>query len=97
MRDEPDCPPLVLITGGGEDQAAFLLAWECRESAPSDWSAWVAWIRETGGRQVRHVTTVRAERLRPLEPPEAYRDVPRRVRGLDGVVRQWSPGAGEPG
>jgi hypothetical protein len=87
MRDEPDCPPIVLITGGAEDQAAFLLAWEVRETAPSEWSAWVTWIRETGGRQVRHVTTVRAARLRPLESPEAYAAVPRRVRGLDGVVR----------
>jgi hypothetical protein len=93
MRDEPDCPPIVLITGGAEDQAAFLLAWEVRESAPSEWSAWVAWIRETGGRQVRHVTTVRAARLRPLEPPENYRSVPRHVRCMDGVVRPWSPPA----
>jgi len=84
----------VLITGGGEDRPAFLLAWEVRESAPSDWSAWVAWVRESGGRQARHVTTVRAARLRPLEPPEAYRSVPRRVRCMDGVIRPWA--AGEP-
>jgi hypothetical protein len=82
MRDEPDCPPLVLITGGGEDQAAFLLAWEVRETAPSEWSAWVAWVRETGGRPRRHVTTILAARLRP-QP----QDHPQRVAWRPGIFR----------
>ena len=30
---------------------------------------------------------VRARSLRPLEPPEAYKAVPRRLRGLDGQIR----------
>ena len=29
---------------------------------------------------------VRANSLRPLEPPEAYKAVPRRVLGLDGQI-----------
>jgi len=33
------------------------------------------------------VVLVRAASLRPLEPPEAYKAVPRRVRGLDGQIR----------
>ena len=33
------------------------------------------------------VVLVRARSLRPLEPPEAYKTVPRRVRGLDGQIR----------
>ena len=33
------------------------------------------------------VVLVRANSLRPLEPPEAYKAVPRRVRGLDGQIR----------
>jgi hypothetical protein len=28
--------------------------------------------------------------LRPLEPPEAYKAVPRRVRGIDGQIRGTS-------
>jgi hypothetical protein len=31
------------------------------------------------------VVLVRAGSMRPLEPPEAYKAVPGRVRGLDGV------------
>jgi DDE superfamily endonuclease len=33
---------------------------------------------------------VRADSLRPLEPPEAYKAVPRRVRGRDGQIRGMS-------
>ena len=88
MTDEPPCPPLVLLTGGGEDTPAFLLCWELREGA-RQWLAWVAWIRESGGRPVRHVVSVEARRVQPLEAPEAYRNVPRRIRGMDGVIRPW--------
>jgi len=33
------------------------------------------------------VVQVRAAGLRPLEPPEAYQAVPRRVFGRDGRIR----------
>ena len=33
---------------------------------------------------------VQAARLKPLEEPGAYADVPRRVHGLDGVIRDWT-------
>jgi hypothetical protein len=33
---------------------------------------------------------IRADTLRPLEPPGAYKEVPRRVRGLDGQIRDVS-------
>jgi hypothetical protein len=32
---------------------------------------------------------VRAARLRPLEPPEAYKAVPRRALGHDGQIRGY--------
>jgi hypothetical protein len=53
--------------------AGHLLAWERHE-------------RETGGRRDHKVVLVRADSLRPLEP-EAYKAVPRQVRGLDGQIR----------
>jgi len=33
------------------------------------------------------VVLVRADSLRPLEPPEAYKALPRRVRSLDRRIR----------
>jgi hypothetical protein len=51
------------------------------------WWAWVSWVHESGGRVHHNVVQVRADSLRPLEPPGAYKDVPRRVRGLDGQIR----------
>jgi len=50
----------------------------------------VSWISEAGGRPQHKVVTVRASRLQPLDDPESYQQVPRRVRGLDGVIRPWS-------
>jgi len=47
----------------------------------------VSWVHEAGGRRDHKVVLVRAKSLRPLEPPEAYKAVPRRVRGLDGQIR----------
>ncbi len=35
-----------------------------------------------------------AASLAPLEEPDAYRDVPRRVLGKDGKIRPWAPPAG---
>ena len=52
--------------------------------------AWVSWVQETGGRHVHKVVQVQAASLRPLEPPDAYQDVPRRVPGLDGQIRDIS-------
>ena len=73
-------PPLVELTGG---MAGHLLHWE-RDG--SGW-AWVSWIHEAGGRRDHKVVLVRAGSLRPLEPPEAYKAVPRQVRGRDGQIR----------
>jgi len=68
-------PPLVemtcCITG-------HLLAWE-RHELGGAWWAWVSWVQEAGDRRVQKVVEVRAGSLRPLEPPEAYKDVPQRV------------------
>ena len=76
-------PPLVELAGG---MAGHLLAWE-RHERDGSWWAWVSWVHETGGRRDHKVVLVRADSLRPLEPPEAYKAVPRRVRGLDGQIR----------
>jgi hypothetical protein len=79
----PWAPPLVELAGG---MAGHLLAWE-RHERDSSWWAWVSWVHEAGGRRNHKVVLVRASSLRPLEPPEAYKTVPRRVRGLDGQIR----------
>ena len=75
----PWAPPLVEMTGG---ITGHLLAWE-RHERDGSWWAWVPWVQESGGRRVHKVVQVRAGSLRPLEPPEAYKDVPRRVLGHD--------------
>jgi hypothetical protein len=79
----PWAPPLVELAGG---IAGHLLTWE-RHERDGSWWAWVSWVHETGGRRDHKVVLVRADSLRPLEPPEAYKAVPRRVRGLDGQIR----------
>jgi hypothetical protein len=63
-----------------------LLARE-RHKRDGSWRAWVSWVHEASGRRDHNVVLVRAKSLRPLEPPEAYTAVPRRVRGLDGQIR----------
>jgi hypothetical protein len=73
----------------GDTSVAHLLAWEYTE-AEGTWWAWVSWISESGGRPQHTVVTVRASRLQPLDDPEPYQQVPRRVRGRDGVIRPWS-------
>jgi hypothetical protein len=50
-------------------------------------SAAASWIQVTSGRHVHKVVTVRASSLRPLEAPEAYANVPRRILGRDGRIR----------
>jgi hypothetical protein len=90
-KDKPSSPPIVLM-GGREVHAAFLIAWELGEG-DGRWSAWVMWIRERAGRPYRHQVLVPADMVRPAEAPAAYHDVPRRVRGRDGVIRPWSTSA----
>jgi hypothetical protein len=80
----PWAPPLVEMSGG---MVGHLLAWEKIEGDGS-WWAWVSWVQETGGRLVHKVVQVQAASLRPLEPPDAYEEVPRRVLGLDGRIRE---------
>jgi hypothetical protein len=70
-----------------------LLAWEMHEH-DGTWHAWVSWIQQAGGRHVHKVVDVRAGSLQPLEPPDAYSAVPRRVRGSDGLIRPWSGESG---
>jgi hypothetical protein len=72
-----------------------LLAWEMHEH-DGTWHAWVSWIQQAGGRPVHKVVDVRAGSLQPLEPPDAYSSVPRRVRGSDGLIRPWSGESGLP-
>jgi hypothetical protein len=80
----PWAPPLVEMSGG---QVGHLLAWQ-RHEGDSTWWAWVSWVHDSGGRHVHKVVQVQAATLRPLEPPDAYAAVPRRMLGLDGQVRE---------
>jgi len=83
-RKEPWAPPLVEMATG---MVGHLLAWE-RHERDGSWWAWVSWVQESGGRHRHKVVQVRAASLRPLEAPEAYRAVPRRVLTLDGQIRE---------
>jgi hypothetical protein len=69
--------------------AGHLLASEKNE-ADGTWWARVSWVQETGRRRARKVVQARAASVRPLEPPEASQRAPRRVRGLDGQIRDGS-------
>lgn len=89
-RQAPYAPPLVALSSG---QPAHLLAWELLE-ATGDWQAWVSWVHTAGGHHAHQVDPVRASSLQPLEDPDAYCEVPRRVRGRDGLIRPWSGEAG---
>ncbi len=82
-HDAMGAPSLVELAGG---MAGHLLAWE-RHERDGSWWAWVSWVHEAGGRRDHKVVLVRAGSLRPLEPPEAYRTVPRRMLGHDGRIR----------
>jgi hypothetical protein len=85
---KPWSPPLVEMSGGN---IGHLLEWRQHER-DGWWHAWVSWVQTTGSppRHRHKVVEVRAESLARLEPPEAYRDVPRRVLGNDGKI----PGRG---
>jgi hypothetical protein len=89
-RDAPWCPPIVEMSSG---MVGHLLAWEMHEH-DGTWHAWVSWVQQAGGRHVHKVVDVRAGSLQPLEPPDAYSAVPRRVRGSDGLIRPWSGESG---
>jgi hypothetical protein len=81
----PWAPPLEVSVGA----AGHLLASEKNE-ADGTWCARVSWVQETGRRRTHKVVQACAASLHPLEPPEASQRVPRRVRGLDGQIRDGS-------
>jgi hypothetical protein len=58
--------------------------------AHGSWRAWVSWIQQAGDRAVHKIVCVPARSLTPLEAPQAYRQVPRRIFGNDGRIRPWS-------
>ena len=58
-----------------------------RHERDGSWWARVSWVHQAGGRRDHQVVLGGAKSLRPLEPPEAYEAVRRRVRGLDGQIR----------
>lgn len=86
LKDAPYAPPIVALN---DSTVGHLLAWELTE-ADGSWWAWVSWIQHSGGLALHKVAQVRAAGLQPLEAPESYERVPRRVRGRDGVIRPWS-------
>jgi hypothetical protein len=77
------------MSGG---QIGHLLAWDQHERDGS-WQAWVSWVQVTGDppRPRHKVVAVQAASLAPLEEPDAYVGVPRRVLGNDGKIRPWAP------
>jgi hypothetical protein len=85
-KDAPHAPPIVRLD---DTTIGHLLGWELTE-IDGTWHAWVSWVQDAGGRPLHKVVQVRAATLQPLEPPDAYEAVPRRVRGRDGVIRPWS-------
>jgi hypothetical protein len=86
VKDPPYSPPLVQVS---DEIVAYLLCWEQHERDGS-WYAWVTWIRAQAGRPRRHVVSVQAAYVHPLELPDVYRQVPRRVLGNDGTIRPWT-------
>ena len=87
---KPWCPPLVEMSGG---MIGHLLEWRQHER-DGRWHAWVSWVQTTGdpARHRHKVVEVRVGAISPLEAPEAYAEVPRRIFGNDGKVRPWTHG-----
>ena len=88
---KPWSPPIVEMTGG---VIGHLLCWESHEW-DGTWYAWVSWVQSAGD-PVRHrhrMVSVRADGVRRLENPEAYKSVRRRTLGRDGRIRPWTPSA----
>ena len=67
-----------------------LLCWE-RHERDGTWQAWVSWIQDSGTRPVHKVVAVTAGSLTPVEAPEAYADVPRRILRADGTISELRP------
>lgn len=88
VKDEPWSPPLVVLDRA-EPITAFLICWELQEYS-GEWWAWVAWVRDRRGEPFKHLVSVPASGLRPVESAAAYARVPRRVHGRDGQVRPWT-------
>jgi len=53
--------------------------------------AWVSWIQPGGTRPVHKVVSVTAGSLAPVEAPDAYAGVPRRVLRADGSISELRP------
>ena len=85
--EKPWCPPLVTLATGG---VGHLLEWRQHERDGTRW-AWVSWVQTAGSHPKHMMVEVRADGLRPLEEPDAYAGVPRRVFGNDGALRPWTP------
>jgi len=85
-KDAPWAPPIVLLN---DTTVGHLLCWELVELDGS-WWGWVSWIQHAGQRSIHRVVSVRAGALHPLDDAESYANVPRRVRGRDGLIRPWS-------
>jgi hypothetical protein len=91
MPPEPlYCPPVVGMAGG---MIGHLLCWD-RHERDGSWRAWVSWIQQTSSRAVHKIVCVPGGSLTQLEAPDAYRDVPRRIFGLDGQIRPWRAAPG---
>ena len=84
--NKPWAPPIVSFSSG---TVGHLLAWELIE-VDGSWHAWISWVQDLGSRPVHKVVAVRASQLQPLEEPESYARVPRRIRCRDGTIRPWS-------
>ena len=47
----------------------------------------MSWIQTTSSRSSHKIVNVQAASIHPIEAPDAYTHVPRRILGKDGVVR----------
>src|SRR4051794_8596055 len=80
------CPPMVHLAGS--DEAGLLLAW-VKHAIDGSWTALVVWIRRTGDGVYERKFVEVGGGIRPLEAPDAYREVPRLLLDVDGTVRPW--------
>ena len=80
-------PRLVELADG---IVGHLLCWEKHERDGS-WWGWVSWVQASGSRPVHKIVSVRADSLAPIEAPDAYGDVPRRLRRADGSISHLRP------
>lgn len=77
--------------GVGIASGPSVICWCCEPHECDDsWWARVSWILQTSGRAVHKIVCIPAESLTPLETPDTYRRVPRRIFGNDGRIRPWS-------